>query len=276
MEDLASLATFIDRYLGDAGRRTSPVYLAGESYGGFRAARLPEVLALKHRVDVAGIFLVSPVIEFSLISGDGLALLPDVLRLPSYAAVMLERTGTPAPEALVEAERFALGPYLTALARPRDEVLKAEIVGEVARFTGVSATVIARHQGRLPLGVFVKEARRSERLLSSRYDGSATGPDPSPDSPGTRGDALFDPLRAVLTRSMTSYLADLGVRSDQPYVLSSGQVLRQWNWRSGMNGRDGYPGAAHSLANTLERNRAFKVMIAHGMTDLVTPYLTSR
>jgi carboxypeptidase C (cathepsin A) len=275
-EDLASLATFIDRYLSTASRRPSPVYLAGESYGGFRAARLPEVLALKHHVDVAGAFLISPVIEFSLISGDSLALLPDVLRLPSYAAVMLERTGTPTLEALAEAERFALGPYLTALATPRNEARKAEIVREVARFTGVPAAVIARHGGRLPLGVFVKEARRSDKLLSSRYDGSTTGPDPNPDSARARGDALFDPLRAVLTQSMTAYLADLGVRSDLPYTLSSGQVLRQWNWRSGMGGRDGYPSALEALSDTLERNRTFKVAIAHGMTDLVTPYLTSR
>jgi hypothetical protein len=45
----------------------------------------------------AGAFLISPVLEFSLISSDSLALLPDVLRLPSYAAVLLERSGAPTP-----------------------------------------------------------------------------------------------------------------------------------------------------------------------------------
>ena len=276
-EDLASLASFIYRYLGAAGRRASPVYLAGESYGGFRAARLPELLASKHRVEVAGAFLISPALEFSLISGDSFALLPDVLRLPSYAAVLLERSGTATADALAEAERFALGPYLTALAAtPRNDTLMAEIVREVARFTGLPEAVIARHDGRVPLGVFVKEARRADKLLSSRYDGSTTGPDPRPDSARARGDALFDPLRMVLTESMTAYLAGLGVRTDLPYILSSGQVLQQWNWRSGMGGRDGYAGAAEALSDTLERNRAFKVAIAHGMTDLVTPYLTSR
>jgi carboxypeptidase C (cathepsin A) len=79
-EDLESIAAFIDRYLTAAGRRTSPKYLAGESYGGFRAARLPELLAENHSLSIAGVFLVSPVLEFSLISGDTLALLPDVLR----------------------------------------------------------------------------------------------------------------------------------------------------------------------------------------------------
>ena len=137
--------------------------------------------------------------------------------------------------------------------------------------------VIAQHDGRLPLGVFAKEARRPDKLLISRYDGSVTGPDPYPDSNRARGDALFDGLRGVLANAMPAYLADsLGVRTDLPYRLSNGQVVRQWNWRSGLGGREGYAGAADSLREVLAKNKDFKVTIAHGMTDLVTPYLTSR
>ena len=50
----------------------------------------------------------------------------------------------------------------------------------------------------------------------------------------------------------------------------------RWNWRSGIEGRGGYPGAADSLREVLAENRSFKVAIAHGMTDLQTPYLGSR
>jgi carboxypeptidase C (cathepsin A) len=277
-EDLASIATFIDRYLTAAGRRTSPKYLAGESYGGFRAARLPEVLADDHNITVAGVFLISPVLEFSLIGDDSLALLPDVLRLPSYAAVRLEQSGPATREALAEVERFALGPYLTALAAsPRDEAARQHIHAEVARHTGVPEAVIARHDGRLPLGVFAKEVRRPDSLLVSRYDGSMTGPDPYPDSSRARGDAMFDGLRAVLAKAMPAYLAEsLGVRTDLPYRLSNNNVARQWNWRSGLGGREGYPGAADALREVLGSNGSFKVVIVHGMTDLVTPYMTSR
>jgi carboxypeptidase C (cathepsin A) len=277
-EDLASIATFIDRYLTQNRRHPSPKYLVGESYGGFRAARLPELLADRHNVAIAGIFLVSPVLEFSLIDGGSLTLLPDVLRLPSYAAVALERAARLTPDALAEVEQFALGPYLTALAAtPRNEAAMRDVHGKVAHFTGVPEPVVARHDGRMPLGVFVKEARRADKLLTSRYDGSVTAPDPYPDSDRTRGDALFDGLRAVLTRGMTDYIADtLGVRTDLPYRLSNGNAVRQWNWRSGLGGREGHAGAADALRGVLASNRAFKVVIAHGMTDLVTPYLTSR
>ena len=278
MEDLASIAAFIDRYLTLNHRRASPKYLVGESYGGFRAARLPEVLADRQNIAIAGIFLISPVLEFSLIDGGSLALLPDVLRLPSYAAVVLERAASMTPEALAEVEQFALGPYLTALAAtPRNEAAMRDVYGKVARFTGVPEPVVARHDGRVPLGVFVKEARRPDRLLISRYDGSVTAPDPYPESERARGDVLFDGLRAVLTSGTTGYLSDtLGVRTDLPYRLSDGNVARQWNWRSGLGGREGHAGALDALRVALANNRAFKVVIAHGMTDLVTPYLTSR
>jgi hypothetical protein len=152
-----------------------------------------------------------------------------------------------------------------------------DIYGKVARYIGVPEPVVARHDGRVPLGVFVKEARRTDKLLISRYDGSVTMPDPYPDGERARGDVLFDGLRGVLIKGMTGYLADtLGVRADLPYRLLNRDAVRQWNWRSGLGGREGHAGAADGLRDVLASNRAFRVVIAHGMTDLVTPYLTSR
>jgi hypothetical protein len=50
---------------------------------------------------------------------------------------------------------------LTALAAtPRDEAAMRMIAAEAARHTGVPEAVIAQHEGRMPLGLFVKEARR--------------------------------------------------------------------------------------------------------------------
>ena len=57
--------------------------------------------------------------------------------------------------------------------------------------------------------MFVKEARRSDGLVISRYDGSITAPDPYPGSERAQGDALFDGLRAVLAKGMTDYLSDI-------------------------------------------------------------------
>ena len=277
-EDVQSLAAVIDLYLKRADRQASPKYIVGESYGGFRAVRLAHTLAADHGIAVSGLFLISPALEFSLIGSDPLALLPDVLRLPSYAAAALERTAPPTPESLVEVERFALGPYLTALAAsPRDDSAMKAIHARVADLIGLPESLVARHDGRVPISVFAKELRRPDRLLVSRYDSSMAGPDPYPESSGARGDPMFDGLRALVSGAMADHLAAaLGVRTDLTYRLHSGDAFRQWNWRSGLSSRDGYAGSADALRDVLAGNPALKVVVAHGMTDLVTPYMTSR
>lgn len=276
-EDLQALAAFVGRYVKRNDRISSPKYLVGESYGGFRAARLPQLLASERDINIAGVFLLSPVIEFSLLNGDAFEPLPYALRLPSYAAANMERKATPTPQALAEVERFALGPYLASLvASPRDPVATKAVNAEVARYTGLPVDLVARYDARIPTGVFVKESRRGDQQILSRYDASVAGLDPYPESGNTRDDPVYDGLRSVLSAGMQEYFTTLGVKTEQPYRIANTDVVRQWNWRSGMPGNGGYAGAADALREALAANPQFKVVVAHGLTDLVTPYLTSR
>lgn len=277
-EDLEALSAFINLYLKRNDRMNSPKYLVGESYGGFRVARLPQVLAAERGIAIMGIFMISPVIEFSLLNGSEFEPLAFALRLPSYAAARIERTGALAPEALADVERFALGPYLAALvATPRDPAAMKSVNAEVARHTGLPEELVERYDGRIPPGVFTKEARRSDKQVLSRYDASVSGLDPYPESSNTRDDPVYEGLRMVLTAAVQDHFTTtLGVKTDQPYRVTNGDLFRQWNWRSGLRGSGGYVGGAASLREALAGNPQLKVVVAHGMTDLVTPYLTSR
>ena len=278
-EDLQSLAAFIDLYLTRNGRAASPKYLVGESYGGFRAARLPHLLAAERGIGISGAFLISPVLEFSLLSSDEFMPIPPALRLPSYAAVALERQGKLTPAALVDVERFALGPYLTALAAtPSDEGAMPSIDAAVARYIGLPETIVAQYGARVPLSVFIKETRRTDKLVVSRYDGSFAGPDAYPESSGARGgDLILEGSRTVLTGAMVDYLSGtLGVRTDLRYHLLNSELDRQWDWRSGLSRFEAYVGAGDELRQELALDPSFKLVVAHGMTDLLTPYMTSR
>ena len=85
--DLRSLAEFIRLYLNRNGRWASPKYLAGESYGGFRAAALVDVLPAQGGIELNGAILISPVIEYTLnLGNDYLNLMPWVTFVPSFAA----------------------------------------------------------------------------------------------------------------------------------------------------------------------------------------------
>jgi carboxypeptidase C (cathepsin A) len=277
-EDLASLADFIELYLIRNSRQISPKYLVGESYGGFRAARLPHLLANDHGIGLSGVFLISPILEFRLASRDNFEVLPDALRLPSYAAVALKGNGQPTPAALADVERFALGPYLTTLsASAAGEKDLDALYGTVAKYIGLPEPIVAQHGGRISLQVYIKEARRADKQLLSSYDGSAAAPDPYPDLSRAEGDPVFDSLRAVLSSTMMDYLSDkLGVHTELPYRLANGATAHNWNWWSGLYGQGGYPGSGDELREALASNRSLRVLVAHGMTDLVTPYFASR
>lgn len=67
--DLKALGEFIQRFLSQKKRWLSPIFIAGESYGGFRVARLVRKLQQEFGVGLSGAILISPAMEFSLLGG---------------------------------------------------------------------------------------------------------------------------------------------------------------------------------------------------------------
>ena len=86
----------------------------------------------------------------------------------------------------------------------------------------------------------------------------------------------FDPfLKGTIptyTTAFAAYVHDaLGVRTDEPYRLLSDRVNRNWDWP-----RMTVPSAVDALQTALTLQPALRVLIAHGRTDLITPYMASR
>jgi carboxypeptidase C (cathepsin A) len=274
--DLDALAQVIRLHLNRTDRLTSPIYLVGESYGGFRAARLAQLLAAQEGIAAAGVMLVSPVIEFRLMSGDRFDVLPWALRLPAYAAVALEARQALSLDALKEPERFALNDYLVALAAGAPGTSE-HFYGRVAELTGLDAATVARWGGRVPPGAYAKALRRADGQIVSRYDGTVTAPDPDPGSAYGEDDPLLQGTIAPFTRAFTAYARDeLGVVTDLAYHLLSSEVGRHWQWHDGNSGQRGDIGSADALGRALALQPHLKVLIAHGLTDLTTPYMMSR
>ncbi len=274
--DLDAMAQIVRLQLARSDRLASPVYLVGESYGGFRAARLAQLLAQREGVAPAGVTLISPVIEFRLMNGDRFDLLPWALRLPSYAAVALEDKHALSPDALGEAERFALGDYLITLAAG-ETGRQASFYHRLAQLTGLDEAAVARWNGRVPPAAYVKAMRRAEGQIVSRYDGTVAAPDPDPAAAYVEDDPILEGTIAPFTRAFTAYARDeLGFATDLAYSLLNSEVGRHWEWREGGSGDRHSLGAADALARALSLQPRLKVLIAHGLTDLTTPYMMSR
>ena len=273
-KDADAMADFTRLYLTRADRALSPVFLAGESYGGFRAVLLARRL-LSAGVQVKGTVLISPALEFALIRGDEYTLLPLALALPSIAASNLElKDGINGSlEVLGEVESFSRTGYLLDLAagvRTDDGIVEL-----LERYTGLERDTIARNHGRVSASLFLREYRRRKDQSLSRYDGSVSIPLPRP-SDNEYFDPILDRAITALTPAMAHYVSqELGFRTDIEYKLLNRDVSGKWDYGTTPN-RQGFADALGELQQVRTHNPGLKILITHGYTDLVTPYGVSQ
>jgi carboxypeptidase C (cathepsin A) len=276
-QDTASLAEFMRLYLTENGRISSPVFLTGESYGGFRAATITRRLQKSSGISPSGLVLISPALEFALLYGEDYDPIPWALALPSYAAVKLESQGVTTRDALAEAlkdaERYALTDYIVALASGAEQGGK-QASPRVAELTGLPLDKVEQHLARITPSFFIKEFDRAGGQLLSRYDGSVSGPDPHPSSAWPRGpDPVLDSTVPLWTSAFVSYAqGDLAYETDEAYRLLNRDVRDKWDFGTSPT-RQGYAGVLDDIQEARAANRALEVLIATGYTDLITPYM---
>ena len=272
--DAASVAVTIRRWLEQANRMVSPKYILGESYGGIRGPRTVWNLQKEQGVGVSGLILVSPRPRLPRIPG---LEPPAICREPSQHGgrdARDERPRDPRRCAGCRALRGvgfshgrAEGPERPASARP------AERQGRVphrAR-SEASCAVSGRRSRPMPFGA---SSIGVKAKVTSAYDATVTGYDPFPDSYFSRfEDPLIDALSAPMTSAMVDlYEHRLNWKPDGHYELLSDAVNRSWNWGGGLNP----PESLTQLRQALALDPKLKVLVAHGLFDLVTPYFGSK
>jgi carboxypeptidase C (cathepsin A) len=281
--DIESVGDFIRLYLTRAQRWSSPVYLCGESYGTTRAVGLLGYLHDKHGIDTTGIVLISPVLDFSTISFQQTNDLAYVLALPTYAATArFHKKGLcafPQPDdARAAAEQFALGAYLTALAGGSglNARSKAEVSSQLAGLCGVSLPYVLQNNLRIAPSRFRKELLRDNLQIIGRMDARLTMPDTDGAGDTATADPALDRYSCLFASAVNDYLRrELNVRDDLPYWFLSGDVGKAWNWKTGIQGGQGYVDVTQQLTDAMHLNPSLRVFIATGLYDLATPYFAA-
>jgi carboxypeptidase C (cathepsin A) len=273
--DISSLDAVIRLWLTRHQRWDSPIYLVGESYGGFRAAAMAQSLPRDDAVTVSGLVLISPALDLSSLHPSERDVLASAFYLPTYTATAAALRATKAPANPAAVEHFALTDYLVGLAAlPGRPTAADPLVEAVAQITGLPAEFVARHRARISNHSFVREILRSRGETVSVYDGTITRPAPTEEHDA--GDPLLQPIAADFGAAFNSYITlELGYHTDRHYEVLSGDVVHHWNWHGEQ--RDGQPGLALSaLEAALLTRPATRVLIVNGRYDLVTPYFASR
>jgi carboxypeptidase C (cathepsin A) len=271
--DAGAMAKAIALYVSHSNRAASPKYLFGESYGGFRAAKTARALQRDQGIAISGIVMLSPLLEGWLTFGDDEQPLRAALQLPSLAAAELERKNAFSREALAEVEKFALTDYLVTLAgRPPQGDAAKNFYQKVAQISGLPVETISKSRGFIP--GFVKSLRAADGKVVSRYDATFAVDDPYPESrSGNGSDPILDSVTRAYGGAMASYARnELGFKTDMTYALLAGDVTNGWDWKGGRT----QASSEDDLRTLLAYGPSFRLLIAHGYSDMVTPYAMTR
>jgi carboxypeptidase C (cathepsin A) len=271
--DVNSIALVIRRWLEKYDRLLSPKFVAGESYGGIRGPKIVSNLQTRQGIGVKGLILISPLLDFREFTGS--SILQYVASLPTYVAVAREAKRAVNRADLADVEEYARGDFLADLIKGEaDAEATRRVADKVAALTGIDQATSRRLAGRFDGIEFRREFDRRDGRVTGRYDASVLGLDPNPDS-------LFfhfgDPSGESLTAPLASAAVDLtrrklNWRPDGSYQLLNGAVESAWDFGRSINP----PQSTAELRQILALDPKLKVLVAHGLFDLATPYFGTK
>src|SRR5437763_3138457 len=208
--DVNSLGAVVRRWLTRHQRWTSPVYLVGESYGGYRAAAMARSLPRDVGVTVSGLVLVSPALDMEILHPDISNTLAPAFRLPSFAATAAALGGHPATgEAIGDAERFALTDYQTGLAALKGVPAPGDpFLARLPHLVGLPEEGVRRARARVSGHLFARELRRAQGEVLSQYDATVTRAGAADPENDNAGDPVLDAAVGSYAGAFTTDAAD--------------------------------------------------------------------
>lgn len=278
--DIESVAEFIRLYLTRYGRWTSPLFLAGESYGTIRASGLSSYL-VERGIAMNGVLLVSALLDYATLLMDDASSnrVPYPLYVPAFAATawyhgrLADDLQTRELQVVIdEAEAWAMSEYVVALAKggqiSGEE--RQRVIQQLSRFTGLSEQYVDQSEMRVHIMRFCKELLRDQKQTVGRLDSRFTGRDRL----GVTDTPDFDPSLMSPTPPFTAAFNDyvrnqLGFRTDTVYETLSMDVFRHWETDKK---HQGYVETGDALRLAMEHNSHMRVLVTCGYYDLATPF----
>lgn len=284
--DLESIGEFIRRWLSAHDRWGSPVLIAGESYGGYRVAKLARMLPEDYGIGLNGAVVISPALEFTLLDPSDYDVLPWVDRLPTMAVAAAAHgrnralpEGTPRAEVSRAAEEFATGDYARFLtmgaSMPAPE--REAVLQRLADLTGLAVEEVTRAEGRVPMHRFARGLLADEGRVVGIYDATITAHHPFPDRDGFEWpDPTLKGIERVFAAGVNQQLRSrIGVDTEREYILLSTEVNASWQHDQERSWAQSQVGATDDLRYAMSLSPHLRVFLTHGVYDLITPYFSS-
>lgn len=285
--DADSFLLLIKTWLQQNGREASPVFIMGESYGGTRAAAMA---GQTEDVDISGVLLLSPALDFSAgaaVVGNNL---PYMFLLPSMAATavyhgVVDANGRSYLQVFNEAAAYAQSDYAAALFKGNTigRAEKQAVAKRLAELIGLPTDYIAEQNLRIDSWDFgdrllaAEEMRtghldaRAKGLLADYQDQRPPGNDPSM-SRGKSGGGGGPSTGSVLEEY---YRDTLGVKIHRPYRTLNLDLNQKWDYGQ-KQGFTSYISVAPQLQGAMQSDPDLRVWVGGGVFDLGTPIMAAR
>jgi carboxypeptidase C (cathepsin A) len=278
--DVAALAEVVRTWLGRHRRWSSPIFIAGESYGTTRGAALTDKLQ-ELGVAVSGLILVSCAMDLQSLVFTPRNDLPYALFLPGFACAAQyhgKLAGAPAKSAAAArnaAESFVADEYLAALyagARLSD-AKRRRVAKRVSELTGLPVALVEEKNLRISDETFFFELLRDEGRIVGRLEARVTGPMAASRTRDWEFDPGIEALAAPYTMAAHAYMSEtLGIDTTSRYEVLNMEVNKGWNWNRGEAKGNSFTCTSPDLSRALRRNPHLRVLVASGHYDLGTPY----
>ena len=280
--DSKAAQSVIRDWLRDNDRLRSPVFIVGESFGGFRLAEIAKDIG---DLNVAGLVLVSPATDMSGDTDDQ----HFVSTLPSMAATAYAHDKNPGgsvAQVFEEARAFAQTDYVIALqqgsalaAQDRDRLAE-----KMAKLIGLPASSIAAANLRVDTQEFLEQLVPGK--VVGRVDTRVAAPKPDGSLVAGRPKAADDPAlhmgasNVIKNARVRDYLRnEIGVKTDLDYISLTLDVNFAWDWNSAspkLEAELRNLNPTPNLAKLMKENPAVRLLLLSGYYDLATPVLYQR
>jgi carboxypeptidase C (cathepsin A) len=285
-QDIHAFAVFIREFLSKYDRWNSPKYVFGESYGTMRSAGLAWALQ-QDNIDLNGVILLSTILDWDLCPDDPelnpSVDAPYIVSLPTYAATAWYYKKLPHQPAglrpfLDQVERFATGPYATALVKGNslDPKTRRAFAEKLHEFTGLPVWYLLKANLRIDYGAFQKELLAKEDETTGTLDTRFVGPTMDPLSKLAQYDPQGAAISSAYVSAWQSYVRGTLHYGDGKDFKEGIDVYGSWDYKHQPPGAGKplimLPNVLPDLAAAMKQNPGLHVMVNGGYFDISTPY----
>jgi carboxypeptidase C (cathepsin A) len=270
--DIKYLAEWLNTFVTRKNRWASPKFLIGESYGTTRVSGLALELQNAQWMYLNGVVLVSPT-DLG-IKRDGPV--NQALMLPYFSATAWYHKVLPADlqqkdltAMLPEVEDFTVNQLIPAIAKGNTLAAdqKKMIAAKMARYSGLSETVILQRNLDIPADFFWKELLRDKGFTVGRLDSRYRGMDRQDAGESPDYNAELSSWLHSFTPAINIYLREeLGYKTDLKYNMF-GSV---WPWDQ-TNDKTG-----ENLREAMAENPFLHLMVQSGYYDGACDYFNAK